>query len=204
MEKVFDYFFLPKGFDDDDYATLAEADKAYYKASLEVMYNKGYYDFTEEDKALLVNYAKMFDTLPKPIKLFKVMFELVKLVGIYRAEKIYNTKIKELNEQNSDQTITRNAHQDKKTREESFKTHIDAILDYIGHKDRMVNPIGKEGERNRLRHELKKAYDRPSNYIKVKKTTTIKASKEPIRNYLNSLKLPEKTNVIKRFIKEIE
>ena len=204
MEKVLDYFFLVKGFDDTDYATLNEADEAYHKASLEVLYKKGYYEFTKDDKALLTKYAQIFDTLPRPVELFKVMFELVKLVGFYRSDKVFNTTMQKLNEQNSVHNIARRMNEKQKTREESLKTHIDAILDYIGHKDRMVNPKGKEEERNRLRHELKKAYDKPSNYIITGKTPTIKASKEPIRDYLNSLKLPGKTNVIKSFIKEIE
>ncbi len=165
-----------------------------------IILEKGWYHLTKQDKALLLEYAPMFNTLVNPAALYKVMSGFVVLVAEYRYDKEWQRKSDVLHKQQRG----RPSNEGKAYRENQFKKDIERLLDYIGHVDMALYSKGKEGMRSRLRHELRDAQKTPNDYILDRNKITISISKDPIEEYLVSLSLADNSQMIRDFKKKID
>ena len=141
---------------------------------------------TTEDKELLIEYApKLFNTLEPADDLDVVCIELASMVGYYRMSIHKNNNRKKQNKLLSDTS---------RDMEESLKTHIKGVLNLIGD---YRHPY-KYDDRNPLIELLNKAHENPELFI-TKKKAEITPTKRPIEDYLKSLNLSGKSNVIRDF-----
>ena len=203
MSDVLSYFYKSDMFEGDNYPSEQEADEAFETFISAAILEDGWYHLTAHDKTLLEDeYPTMFNTYQNPNQLYGAMNGLVKLVAEYRYDKDWQRKSDDLTKQSKDRR--RPAKEGKTYREKQFQKDIKRILDYIGHIDMSSDTKGKEGVRSRLRHELRKAQQHPSDYIVSRNKITLQVTKEPIREYLHRLNLSGKYNVIEDFIKEIK
>lgn len=148
----------------------------------------------DSDKDLLEDYApKLFNTLLIQYDLHDVMLKWATLVHSYR-----NTQ-KEANFVNNgiygNYPKTYSTKSEKET-VNAFKKRIKTIYDLMG-----GDAVGTR-KGNDLKKILKDAFDNPDDYFTSK--PEIESNKEEtIGNYLRGLKLPDKTDVIKNFIKDL-
>ena len=139
---------------------------------------------TETDIDLLMEYApKLFDTFPESIKVHDVMLKLAMMVEEYRGD---------INRSKNYNTYLSNKGKGKKI--ESFKRDIINLYNQMG-----GHSIGTK-DAWELKNKLLKAFNAPEEYLQEKPRI---GTKQHIKDYLNGLHLPDKSNVIKEFIKKL-
>jgi hypothetical protein len=146
----------------------------------------------EEDRTLLEDHVPLlFTTLPKDKDLYDSIFELAKLIMQYRSDRAGSSNVKPINSLSP-------THQNKSDegREAAFIQHIEKLYFMMG-----GERIGTEAG-NKLKKILEDAHDHPQKYL-IKRHKAYTASLKPIEDYFKSLKLYNRTNQIKDFIKAL-
>ncbi len=139
---------------------------------------------TKTDIDLLIEYApKLFNTFREPSRVNDVMLELAMMVEEYRGSidrnKNYNTYL---------------SHKGEEEKIESFKRDIMNLYSQMG-----GYSIGTKAAWD-LKDKLLTAHRNPEEYLEKKPPG---GTKQHIKDYLNGLSLPDKSNVIKEFIKKL-
>ncbi len=153
---------------------------------------------SQSDYDLLEEYIpKLFNTIPDPAKnLDAAIFNLIVLIKSYRYvvmergwfEDQFDTYAKTKDKKGKDEKI------------ESIKNNIKQIIQLLGNKTPNGAVISPKA-RSEIIPTLENLYRNPDEYLLDNPKYTI--SKKPISDYLHSLKLPYKSNVIKEFMKKI-
>lgn len=157
----------------------------------------------DSDKDLLEEYVpKLFNTIPDPVNnLGDAIYTLTVLLHNYRDAILEQNLFKD---QFDGFANNKRSGQGTKVDIKSFRLSIERIMRLLGGKD-------QEGDTLQLKISpkafdlvklLDHAYQNPDEYFLKNPKYTI--SKDPISDYLNSLELPDKSNIIKEFMKKIE
>ncbi len=139
---------------------------------------------TKTDIDLLIEYApKLFNTFTEPIKVSDAMLKLAMMVEEYRCS---------INRNKNYNTYLSSKGKDKKI--ESFQRDIMNLYNQMG-----GHSIGTKAAWD-LKDKLLTAHMNPEEYLEKKPRI---GTKQHIKDYLNSLSLPDKSNVIEEFIKKL-
>jgi len=175
------------------------------KAHLSINNNSYSEKLATEDKDLLEEYApKLFNTYENIKELENVLSEFVKLYYLYRREfynciKIEDSKIvtlKQLEQMFYDNSPIPYKKETRDKKIESFKTHLNTLYNFLG-----GSRFGTE-KGNKFKKQLQEIYDNADEYIP--KRTKVTISTKPIKDYLLSLNLKNKSSTIHEFINTIK
>lgn len=131
---------------------------------------------------------ELFDTLDRQEDLFNILCTLGLKIWRYRIDQNSNPIIDSF----QPKRYTEKSYENKM---QTFQKRIDDVLSLMGHRMTL-----KTQEASELMTALEKAYNSPQDYIGMaimKEGNT----KHPVKEYLKSLKIEGKSQVIKEFIK---